>query len=173
MRFVLAMVLAVLMALPLSVGAQATDKERLEDFYPGSLPESPQEFDEDRLDDFYPESARRSQPAPEKMDVRVRRAGIGLGFSVVAFIGGVGMATAGGVSSVCFGGWGGDTSCPPGWAAPVGITGAVLMVGGIVGIGVSGRKLRRHMRVRDSLREANYGAPRRVQWDAAQSRLVF
>jgi len=197
-KLVLAMVLAGLAGLPLSVGAQATDKERLEDFYPGSLPESPQEFDEDRLDDFYPESARPSQPAPEEpalqlqldetgvgvvpsppqtfdgytleeMDVRVRRAEIGLGVSVVAFIGGVVMASAGGVASVCL--W--SPCSPPGWAAPVGITGAVLIVGGIVGIGVSGRKLRRRKRDRDSLRAAHYGKPRRVQWDLAQSRLVF
>jgi hypothetical protein len=33
-------------------------------------------------------------------------------------------------------------------------------------LGVRKRKLRR-------LQEAHYGAPRRVQWDLAQSRLVF
>jgi hypothetical protein len=42
----------------------------------------------------------------------------------------------------------------------------VLMVGGISGMIASGILVRRRKRDRDSLR-------RRVQWDLAQSRLVF
>jgi hypothetical protein len=64
-------------------------------------------------------------------------------------------------------------SPPPSWQRPVRVTGGVLMVGGAASmiatgvlLGVRKRKLRR-------LEEADYGRPRRVQWDLAQSRLVF
>ena len=64
-------------------------------------------------------------------------------------------------------------SPPPSWQRPVSVTGGVLMVGGAASmiatgvlLGVRKRKLRR-------LQEAHYGRPRRVQWDLAQSRLVF
>jgi hypothetical protein len=40
-------------------------------------------------------------------------------------------------------------------------------------MGVSGSKLRRRKRDRDRLQEAHYEGPRRVQWDPAQSRIVF
>jgi len=49
----------------------------------------------------------------------------------------------------------------------------VLGVGGLVGIVASGILLRKRKRDRDSLRYAHIGTPRRVQWDLAQSRLVF
>ena len=55
-----------LVASPLSVSAQDGDKERLEDFYPGTLPESPQVSDEDRLGDFHPE------PAPEEPALQLK-----------------------------------------------------------------------------------------------------
>jgi hypothetical protein len=62
--------------------------------------------------------------------------------------------------------WSNEPDCPAGWVAPVGWTGMVLMVGGISGMIASGILVRRRKRDRDSLR-------RRVQWDLAQSRLVF
>jgi hypothetical protein len=59
--------------------------------------------------------------------------------------------------------------------------GAVLVVGGAAAmiatgilLGVRNRKLReRKQRDRDSLWYTHSGTPRRVQWDLAQSRLVF
>jgi hypothetical protein len=169
MRFVLAMALAALVALPQSASAQAGEE--------GTTPE--QNLEEPALQLELDDAGVSVTPSPprtadgytlEEMDVRVRRARIGLGFSVVAFIGGVGMATAGGAGSAFCAE---PPSCPRGWVRPVGITGALLAVGGIVGIGVSGRKLRRRKRDRDSLRQAHYGRPPRVQWDLAQSRFVF
>ena len=109
----------------------------------------------------------------EEMDVRVRRAKIGLGSSAAAVL-------AGGM----FLGFGFGESfqlgeclfdCPPTpkrydvylW------TGTALLVGGFAGMVASGILLRRRKRDRDSLREARYGRSQRVQWDLESSRFVF
>jgi hypothetical protein len=104
----------------------------------------------------------------EEMDVRVRRAKIGIGSSALAFFVG-GILLASGLSGDC--GWGGGAqreSCDR-----LAYAGTALAAGGAVGmiatgilLGVRKRKLRR-------LQEAHYGRPHRVQWDLAQSRLVF
>ena len=55
---------------------------------------------------------------------------------------------------------------PPGWIAWVGWTGVALVSVGVVGMITSGILMKRRKRERDGLRY-------RVQWDLAQSRLVF
>jgi hypothetical protein len=45
--------------------------------------------------------------------------------------------------------------------------------GGAVGMIISGALLGVRKRKLRRLQEAHYGAPRRVQWDLARSRLVF
>jgi hypothetical protein len=67
------------------------------------------------------------------------------------------------------------SECPPTaeWAAPVGWTGAILVWGGLVGMIVSGKNLSRSQQKLRERKEAHHGTPRRVQWDLAQSRLVF
>jgi LPXTG-motif cell wall-anchored protein len=52
-------------------------------------------------------------------------------------------------------------------------TGFILSLAGLGGTIASGILLRRRKRDRDRLLEAHYGTPRRVQWDLAQSRVVF
>jgi hypothetical protein len=109
----------------------------------------------------------------EEMEVRVRRAKIGLGSSAAAlFAGGmfVGFAIGGAWSDPCF-----FEECGPVPKRYVAYawTGMALSVGGFAGMVASGILLRRRKRDRDSLREAHYGTPRRVQWDLARSRLVF
>ena len=52
-------------------------------------------------------------------------------------------------------------------------TGAILGLGGLIGIIVSGVRLARHKRDRDWLRRAQYGRLRQMQRDLAHSRLVF
>ena len=109
----------------------------------------------------------------EEMDVRVRRAKIGLGSSAAAlFAGGmfVGFGIGGAWSDPCF-----FEECAPVPKRYVAYawTGAALSVGGFAGMVASGILLRRRKRDRDSLRQAHYGTPRRVQWDRAQSRVVF
>jgi hypothetical protein len=99
----------------------------------------------------------------EEMDVRVRRAGIGLGFSgAVLVIGGV-MVGIGAADA--------DTLTGE-YLGPL-VGGAILTIGGLVGTIITGRMLAKRKRDRDRLQEAHYEGPRRVQWDLAQSRVVF
>jgi hypothetical protein len=105
----------------------------------------------------------------EEMELRVKRAKIGLGVSALSTVVGFGIGIAAATNTLCIL----EPCTEPGWVAPVGITGAVLMAGGVAGMIASGILLRRRKRDRDSLREADYGTPRRVQWDLARSRLVF
>jgi hypothetical protein len=109
----------------------------------------------------------------EEMELRVKRAKIGLWSTAGATVVGFGMAFGAlGAAFGCSLAWP-PCSSPPGWVAPVGWTGMVLLVGGIGGMIASGILKRRRKRDRNSLREAHYGSPRRVQWDLAQSRFVF
>jgi len=105
----------------------------------------------------------------EQMELRVKRAKIGLGVSVLSTVVGFGIGIAAATNTICIL----EPCTEPGWVAPVGITGAVLMAGGVAGMIASGILLRRRKRDRDSLREAHYGTPRRAQWDLARSRLLF
>jgi hypothetical protein len=109
----------------------------------------------------------------EEMDVRVRRAKIGLGSSAAAlFAGGmfVGVGIAESYSACDF-----FEECAPvpkRYTAYL-WTGTALLVGGFAGMVASGILLRRRKFERDWLRQAHYGTPRRAQWDLARSRLVF
>jgi len=196
MRFVLAMVLAVLGALPLSVSAQVAEDEggsRLEDFYPGTLPESPQEFDEDRVDDFYPESARpttnsakfgleyKEPESPEQRQKRVAEAEQALvkhrrGFivsSVVLGLG-IGMLVGGAV-------WVQNANAQPRppphdlfyipWDA-IALTsfGGAVVFGGLVGIGLSGSRMRARKRELRELRQAHY---ERVEADTSDDAFLI
>jgi len=108
------------------------------------------------------------------MELRVTRARIGLGVSIVAMtVVGPVLCVAGAGASLTSSEWGGaEDGSPP--AAPwLFATGALVTVGGIGGTIASGVLLRRGKRDRDWLRQAQYGTPRRVQWDLARSRLVF
>ena len=187
-----------MVAAPLSASAQDTDKGWVEEFYPELAPrESPQAPPPEpvpkepvsepapeepalqlKLDDAAVEVVPPPPRTPdgytlEEMDVRVRRAKIGIGSSAAAVL-------AGGM----FFGFGFGESfqlgeclfdCPPTpkrydvylW------TGTALMVGGFAGMVASGILLRRRKRDRDSLREARYGRSQRVQWDLESSRFVF
>jgi hypothetical protein len=109
----------------------------------------------------------------EEAELRVKRAKIGFGVSGVAFFAGVMMGfVAMANRESCFLAWG---ECPeyPDWVAPVGWTGLTLAMGGLVGMAVSGVMLRTRKRDRNWLRQAQRTTPRRVQWDLAQSRVVF
>jgi hypothetical protein len=104
----------------------------------------------------------------EEMDVRVRRAKIGIGSSAAAFFVG-GMLVAFGLGGGCS--WGGSAereSCDR-----LAYAGTALAAGGAVGMIATGILLGVRKRKRLSLQEADYGGPRRVQWDLAQSRLAF
>ena len=99
----------------------------------------------------------------EEMDVRLRRAKIGLGVSAgVMVLGGVLMGVAAPNVNIMTG-------------EDLGLFGAgmFLAFGGLVGTIVSGGMHAHRRRQRRELLEAHYGRTRRVQWDLPQSRFVF
>ena len=107
----------------------------------------------------------------EEMELRVRRTKIGLGISGGAFLGGVVMIAVAlpEANIICI------FECPPSpnWVTPVGTFGALLTIGGLIGMIASAVILGRGRTELSELQEAHYGRPRRVQWDLAQSRVVF
>jgi hypothetical protein len=52
-------------------------------------------------------------------------------------------------------------------------TGFSVATGGLIGMMITGGMLARRKKKQRSLREADYGRPRRVEWDLARSRMVF
>jgi hypothetical protein len=175
-RFVFVLVLV---ALPQRVSAQAGEaatasEPSLEESAPSSEPAPEKPALQLQLDsagvDVAPSPPRTADGYTlEEMELRVKRARIGLGVSALSTVVGIALSGVAGANAICFF----DPCSVPGWVYPVVALGGVLAVGGIVGMGVSGSKLRRRNRDRNSLREAHYGKPRRVQWDSARRRLVF
>ena len=173
MRFVLAVVLVGFVALPLSASAQAGEEGtaseqnaeepalQLDDAGVSVTPSPPRTADGYTLEEVYIRHAKRG----------IRRAGIGLGVSFAAFAGGIGMVAAAvsNANVICI------LECPdpPAWVTPVGAIGGVLTAVGLAGMIVSGINLGRSRQQLHRLKEADHATPRRVQWDLAQSRLVF
>jgi hypothetical protein len=191
-------VLAGLVALPLSVSAQAgeegaasepnlqelapsfePDPENLKDSVPSSEPASEEPVLQLELDsagvEVVPSPPRTADGYTlEEIEIHVRRAKIGLAVSAIPFLAGIGLSLAAVASSMLTTSFCWEEPCPnERWVTPVGVTGGVLMAGGLAATIATGILLRRRKRDQDSLREAHYGTPRRVQWDLAQSRLVF
>jgi hypothetical protein len=103
----------------------------------------------------------------EEMDVRVRRAKIGIGSSAAAFfVGGILVAT--GLGGECS--WGGGAEREK--CDRRAYAGTALAAGGAVGMIVSGILLGKRRQKLRRLQQAHYG-PHRVQWDLAESRLAF
>jgi hypothetical protein len=101
----------------------------------------------------------------EEMDVRVKRAKIGLWSTAGATVLGGVMV---GASWQCMSGRTFEDAC---WG-PF-LSGAVIGFSGGVGMIVTGALLGVRKRKLRELQQAHYGTPRRVQWDLAQSRVVF
>jgi hypothetical protein len=111
----------------------------------------------------------RAAPTVEDLEQRVLRARHGLILSSVIAAAGAAATGAGAAGARNAD----DIDSAIGLAALASF-GALLMVGGIVGIGISGGRLSTARREqRERLREAQHGGPRRVQWDLARSRLMF
>jgi len=107
----------------------------------------------------------------EELEVREKRQRIAVYVSAPSMVAGVGLFIGGGVASWnCFLE---DPDCGNPEVAVLLISGGILAIGGLTGTIASSIRLRRSRRYRDSLQEARYGRPRRVQWDLARSRLVF
>ena len=179
-----------LVASPLSVSAQAGEEEvgsRLERWHPeafvdpASKPAPSEPASEGPALQLELDSAGvEVVPSPprtvdgytlEEMELRVRRTKIGLGISGGAFLGGVVMIAVAlpEANIICI------FECPPSpnWVTPVGTFGALLTIGGLIGMIASAVILGRGRTELSELQEAHYGRPRRVQWDLAQSRVVF
>ena len=184
--------LAGLVALPLSVSAQDTDRGWVDEFYPELAPRErpkappPEQAPEEpatepapeepalqlRLDDAGVEVVPGYPPSFVEIERRMKKAKVGLGVSAgVSAVGlAMGLAAAGG--SLCLS-WDDPSPCPGPWVPAVGATGAALFVGGLIGMFFGGVMLRKHKQDRNNLREAHRGTQGRVQWDLARSRLVF
>jgi hypothetical protein len=187
-----------LVALPLSVSAQAgeedatsepnlqelapsfePDPENLKDSVPSSEPASEEPVLQLELDsagvEVVPSPPRTADGYTlEEIEIHVRRAKIGLAVSAIPFLAGIGLSLAAVASSMLTTSFCWEEPCPnERWVTPVGVTGWVLMAGGLAGTIATGILLRGRKRDQDSLRAAHYGTPRRVQWDLEQSRLVF
>jgi hypothetical protein len=171
-----------LAALPQSASAQAgeegaTSEPNLQEPVPVSEPASEEPALQLKLDaagvDVAPSPPRTPDGYTlEEMELRVRRAKIGLGSSFAALAVG-GMLFGISYSQFRYGVVCTDPCQEVAWAGVVRVTGVTLMAGGFVGMLASGVMLGIRKRGRDSLREAHYGRPRRVQWDLARSRVVF
>ena len=193
------MVLAGLVAAPLSASAQDTDKGWVEEFYPELAPrESPQAPPPEpvpkepvsepapeepalqlKLDDAAVEVVPPPPRTPdgytlEEMDVRVRRARIALGLTTVPIFVGFILTTPALTFDFCL------VDCPPPPTAEeqaredrlvrAGVTIAVLGGASMIAMGILLGVRKRAWR---ELKQAHYGTRRRVQWDLARSRLVF
>ena len=167
MRYLVGFVFVLaLVASPLGVSAQTAGEVSASEL----APEEPAL--QLKLDDAGVEVAPTPLRTPdgytlEEMDVRVRRAKIGLGSSAAAVFAG-GMFVGVGIGEA----FGHADTVPKRYIAYV-WTGTALLVGGFVGMVASGILLRRRKFDWDWLRQAHYATPRRVQWDVARSRVVF
>jgi hypothetical protein len=162
----LAMTLGAPLTLPLSVSAQAAEEDSLSSWQVdegasleqpagvGVVPPPPRTLDGYTL---------------EEMELRVKRARIGLGVSAGVYALGLALFVSGaaGDCNNIF------TQYLPNRCQPLYYTGTVTSLFGIVGMITSGVLLRRHKHDRDRLRRAHHGTPRRAQCDLARSRLVF
>ena len=171
-----ACVLAALAALALSVSAQVHEEgtePNLQESAPSPEP-APQEpalqlgLDDDSVK-LAPSPPRTADGYTlEEMDVRVRRAKIGIGSSALAFFVG-GILVASGLGGDCS--WGGGAERER--CDRLAYAGTALAAGGAVGMIATGILLGKRKQKLRRLQEAHYGRPHRVQWDLAQSRVVF
>jgi hypothetical protein len=106
----------------------------------------------------------------EEAELRLKRARIGLGVSAGISVLGIALLIPG-VVGECRATYY-YYSTPP-RCDPLTTTGAIFIMAGVVGMIPSGILSVKRTRDRDWLRPAHYGRPHRVQWDLAQSRLVF
>ena len=177
-------VCALVVTSPLSASAQAGDaaansEPNLEEPAPSAEPALEEPALQLKLDAAGVDVTPSPQPTPDRytlkeMELRVKRAAIGLGLSGASvFAGGV-IALAGLGHCGVMGPW--TETCNRLTWTGIGIAsaGAVATIATGILYGVRNRKLRRRKRREwDRFRHTHSGTPRRVQWDLAQSRLVF
>ena len=186
MRLLLAMTLLFgIAALPLSVSAQPAEEDSLSSWQVDegtsleqSAPEEPAlqlELDDAGVGVVPPPPRTLDGYTLEEMELRVKRARIGLGVSAGVFALGLAMFISGAAGDCAYTYYGfvPASEAPPARCDPLLYGGTVISLFGIVGMITSGVLLRRHKHDRDRLRRAHHGTPRRAQWDLTRSRLVF
>jgi hypothetical protein len=184
MRLILAMMLAALVALPLSAGAQAaeegaTPEPSAEEPAPSAEPAPEEPALQLKLDAAGLDVAPSPQRTPDRytlkeMKLRVKRAAFGFGFSGAVFFTGAVLVMSPFIRCDMIGGW--TKTCDRLAYAGIAVVsaGAVATIATGILYGVRNRKLRRRKRREwDTFRHTHSGTPRRVQWDLARSRLVF
>jgi hypothetical protein len=173
------LLLLALVASPLSVSAQAgeegvTSEPNLEEPATSSAPAPEEPALQLELDDAGVEVAPGYPPRTpdgytlKEMEVRVKRARVGVGVSSTALALGAIIAPLAALSppNEDSGASSSDSYLAAYvWAAVLGV--------GLAGTIASGILLRKRKGQLRELKEAHYGTPHRVQWDLAQSRLVF
>jgi len=107
--------------------------------------------------------------APQKTARPKLAPGIGLGVSIASLVGGLAMMSVGVSQRICIS-FGEPCYVPSSSSVLIG-TGAGLMVGGLIGTIVSSVALKDSERAR--AKTPSQRNARRVQWDPAQSRVVF
>ena len=179
MRYVVGFVgVVALVALPLSAPAQDVEEGAAsEPKGEGPVPEegSLQLKLDDAGVDVTPTTPPRTADryTPEEMELRVKRARIGLYVSVGVYVIGLAVAIPGAVGDCGYVCWGYATlaaRCDP--LLRTGIAVAALGVVGMIASGVM-LKLAKRKRGRNRQMQACHGTPRRVQWDPARTLLVF
>jgi len=173
--FVFALTLA---GLPLSVSAQTGEEGTKSEanLREPALPSEPAPEEpalQLKLDSAGVEVAPGYPPRLDELELRVKRAKIGLGASAGVLALGIAFTV-------------GDNACnsrnpPPEEAffqisehcSAFFVIAAMATIGGLVGMIVNGVRLAKHKRELRELQRAHYRTPRRAQWDLAQSRLVF
>ena len=158
MRYVVGFVFLALVAVPLSVSAQAveegaTSESNLQQPTPSSEPAPEEPALQLKLDsagvDVVP-SPPRTADAYMVQAMQVRRAKIGLGVSAVSMVVGAALAFGGGAASICLS----EPCSPPGWATGLVITGSIMAAGGAAGMVASGILLGKRKRNLPELHEA-------------------
>jgi hypothetical protein len=184
MRLVMVMVLAGLVASPLSVSAQGVEEgtaseQNLQEPPPSSEPAPEEPALKLELDSAGVEVVPSPQRTPDRytlkeMKLRVKRAAFGFGFSGAVFFTGAVLVMSPFIRCDMIGGW--TKTCDRLAYAGIAVVsaGAVATIATGILYGVRNRKLRRRKRREwDTFRHTHAGTPRRVQWDLARSRLVF
>jgi hypothetical protein len=167
-----------LVALPQSASAQAGEadtasEQNLQEPTPSSEPATEEPALQLKLDaaavEVVPSPARTALEEGIRLRAGVKRAKIGLYVSAGVLVVGSSFVIAGTVGD-CFLLFDSD---PPKKCDPLYIAGLTVWGGGAVGMIISGALLGVRKRKLRRLWEPRYETSRRVQWDLAQSRLVF
>jgi hypothetical protein len=146
----------------------ATSEPNLQEPAPSSEPASEEPALKLKVDDAGVGVAPGYPPRFDEQELRVKQAEVGFLVSTGVFGAGALLVIVAGIVGAEHFASGKSTD----WVDPAVIAGAALLVGGAAGMIASGVVRRKAKRKLRELQRAHYG-PHRVQWDLAQSRVVF